>query len=234
MISLLLCRAINSAAVRTTTHSVIGLAVFWMLTSMNPVSLDAGASSTELSPDAARALDAKLRSLTNPATAQGQSFQPIVISEWEANSYLKYRGQEFLPKGVNDPEIHIAGPDSVTGEALVDFGVLNQGSGDKNDWSAQMLGLILSGKQRVSATGKLVTGNGQGKVTISSVTIGNTTVPQLLVDFLLQNYLQARYKIDLSKPFELPDHVTHIDLSSGRATFFRSLDKAARTSQLTK
>lgn len=212
----------------------IGSAVLLLYTSTNHEALYAGSSSKDLSPDAARSLDAKLRSLTSPDTAQQQSFSPVVISELEANSYLKYRGQEFLPKGVNNPEIHIAGPDSVTGEALVDFGELNQNSSNKNDWSSQMLGWILSGKQRVSATGKLATGNGQGKVTIDSVTIGNTTVPQLLVDFLVQNYLQARYKIDLSKPFDLPDHVTHIDLTSGSATFFRSPGKVKGTSLLTK
>ncbi len=211
----------NSAQARRMALVLLGSIACWMFATAIRVALCAGSSPAELSVDAARALDAKLRSLTSPGAAAGQSFQPIVISEWEANSYLKYRGQEFLPKGVNNPEIHIAAPDSVTGEALVDFGELNQGAADKNDWSSQMLGWILSGKQRVSATGKLATANGQGQVTIDSVKIGNTAVPQLLIDFLLQNYLPSHYKIDLNKPFDLPDHVTHIALSAGSATFFR-------------
>jgi hypothetical protein len=38
----------------------------------------------------------------------------------------------------------------------------------------------------------------------------------------LQSYLEKSYKLDLSKPFPLPDHVTRIDLSTGQATFVRS------------
>jgi hypothetical protein len=41
------------------------------------------------------------------------------------------------------------------------------------------------------------------------------------VNFLVQSYVEKRYKIDLSKPFHLPPNVTHIELASGRATFHR-------------
>jgi hypothetical protein len=34
--------------------------------------------------------------------------------------------------------------------------------------------------------------------------------------------MERRYKMDLSKPFPLPPHVTHIELGTGRATFHRS------------
>jgi len=174
---------------------------------------------------AAQALDAKIQILLNPETARPPSFQPIVITESEANSYLKYRGQEFLPSGVIDPEIHIAGPERVSGTAMVDFDELNRTAVRGDDWSSRILAWILSGKQRVSATGRLATGHGQAKLTVDNVTIGNTTVPQMLVDVLLQTYVQSRYGIDVRKPFNLPDHVTHIEMASGHATLIRSPDK---------
>lgn len=180
----------------------------------------------ELSPAAARALEAKIQALSSsPAAAPAPaSFPPIVITDLEANSYLKYYGREFLPPGVSDAEVHIH-PNQVSGAAEVDFGQLNSGAAKTDDWGASILAALLKGKQRVSANGKLETGNGQGKVTIENVQFGTAEVPDWLVSPLLDNYVQKRYKIDLSKPLVLPDHVTRVELGDGRATFFRSRDK---------
>jgi hypothetical protein len=48
----------------------------------------------------------------------------------------------------------------------------------------------------------------------------------VLVSLLLESYVQKRYKIDLSKPLPLPDHVTRIELGPGNATFFRGSAKS--------
>ena len=85
--------------------------------------------------------------------------------------------------------------------------------------------MMFKGKQKVTAAGKLETQNGLGKVKIETMAIGITPLPAWLVDFLMENYLQPRYKFDLSKPFPLPDHVTRIELGSGQATFFRAAQK---------
>jgi hypothetical protein len=42
---------------------------------------------------------------------------------------------------------------------------------------------------------------------------------------LLENYLQPRYKLDLSKPIALPYHVIRVKLDKGEATFVRSQEK---------
>ena len=178
----------------------------------------------EVSPAAAQALEEKMRLLATPVPNPPKSLGPVTITETEANSYLKYRGQSFLPPAVHDPEVHITS-DRVSGAAEVDFDQLNQQAAKADDWATRAMSSIFSGRQRVNATGKLETRNGQGKVTIESASIGNTAVPQALLDWLVRNYLQQRYKIDLSKPFTLPDHVTRIELGAGRALFLRSPDK---------
>ncbi|HKS97111.1 MAG TPA: hypothetical protein VJV74_13390 [Terriglobia bacterium] len=183
--------------------------------------------STGLSLAAARSLEDKLRVLQTPVPPTTRSLRPVTITEAEANSYLKYRSGTFLPPAVHDPELHIAS-DSVSGTADVDFNQLNQGTApaaQSSDWTTRALAGIFTGKQRVAATGKLATGDGQGRVTIESVSIGGINVPAALVDWLLQNYVAKRYKVDLSKPFALPDHVTRIELSQGSARFVRSADK---------
>ncbi|HEV2494440.1 MAG TPA: hypothetical protein VG204_15355 [Terriglobia bacterium] len=184
-------------------------------------------ASTGLSLAAAQSLEDKLRVLQTPVPPATRSLRPVTITEAEANSYLKYRSGQFLPPAVHDPELHIAS-DSVSGTADVDFGQLNQGTtpaNQANDWTTRALAGLFTGKQRVAATGKLATGDGQGRVTIESVSIGGINVPPALVDWLLQNYVAKRYKVDLSKPFALPDHVTRIELAQGRALFVRSPDK---------
>jgi hypothetical protein len=178
-----------------------------------------------VSPAAAQALEEKMRLLATPVPNTAKSLGPVTITETEANSYLKYRGQSFLPPAVRDPEVHITS-DRVSGAAEVDFDQLNQQAAKADDWATRAMASIFSGRQRVNATGKLETRNGQGKVTIESASIGNTAVPQALLDWLVRNYIQQRYKIDLSKPFTLPDHVTRIELGAGRALFLRSPDQS--------
>lgn len=180
----------------------------------------------EISPAAAGALEAKMRALSESTPGKSTVFKPIVVTELEANSYLKYHGQEFLPPGVDDPEIHIT-PGGVSGAADVDFNKLNQ-TAQRDDWGAKLLSAVFRGRQRVSATGKLETGDGQGKVTIQNVVVGTMALPDPLVNFLLENYVQKWYKIDASKPFVLPDHVTHIALGPGSATFYRSPKKTVK------
>ena len=191
-------------------------------------SRDGGSPATkadvEVSPAAAQALEEKMRLLATPVPNTAKSLGPVIITETEANSYLKYRGQSFLPPAVHDPEVHITS-DRVSGAAEVDFDQLNQQAAKADDWATRAMTSIFSGRQRVNATGKLETRSGQGKVTIESASIGNNAVPRALLDWLVRNYLQQRYKIDLSKPFTLPDHVTRIELGAGRALLLRSPDK---------
>jgi hypothetical protein len=179
-------------------------------------------SPTEASLAAAQALELKLRLLSGSDEKAPKSFQPVVITEGEANSYLKYRGQEFLPAGVHDAVIHIT-PERVLGAADVDFNEFSRTYSSTSEWGPKVLAMMFKGKQKVTAAGKLETQNGLGKVKIETMAIGTTAVPDWLVDFMLQNYLQPRYKFDLSKPFELPDHVTRIELGLGQATFYRAI-----------
>lgn len=177
-----------------------------------------------LSPAEAQQLEAKLNLLGQPRPNVPLSFRPIVITDSEANSYLRYKGQNFLPPAVQNPEVRI-NSDGIYGVADIDFGLVEKQSTTGQDWTVRALSMILTGRQRVSAVGKLDTGNGQAKVNIENVSIGNTPVPQVLVDWLLANYVQKKYNIDLSKPLVLPDHVARIELARGQATLVRSLNK---------
>jgi hypothetical protein len=177
-------------------------------------------AAADLSEAAARTLESKISLLADPESREPASYQPVVVTEQEANSYFKFRGFEFLPPAVHDPQISIA-RDKLTARAMVDFDELGEFGAKADNWGAKFLAMVFKGKQEVVATGKLQTSNGQGTVTLDSMTVGDTSIPAGFVNFLVQSYLERQYKIDLSKPFDLPPHVTRIEVGNGRATFYR-------------
>jgi hypothetical protein len=182
------------------------------------------ATAVKTSPEEARLLESKIRELSGSEAARPKSFQQVVITEGEANSYLKYHGQQYLPPSVHDPAIHIT-RQHVVGAADVDFEEFSRTASKPNDWGPKVLAAMFKGRQRVTAVGKLDTYNGRGVAKIETVSVGTTQIPDWLVDLVMENYLKPRFNIDLSKPFVLPDHVTRIELGSGQATFFRSPNK---------
>jgi hypothetical protein len=182
-----------------------------------------GDSSVVLSEAKAKALQAELQELSSPAIASANVFRPLVITDTEANSYLKYRGQGFLPEGVSATVLHIM-PAGIYGTAIVNFNQLKIGT-NQDDMGSKLVSLMFQGTQRVSAFGKLESANGKATLQIEDVRIGTTQLNDWLVNWLLQYYIQSKFKIDLSKPLPLPDHVTRIALSPGRATLMRSASK---------
>jgi hypothetical protein len=208
----------GAAVLLVATALVPGAGVSRTPASGAPPDRPAAAAATRAS---AQTLESKIRELSAPSTVKPKSFKPIVITENEANDYLRTEGPSFLPPAVSDPEIRIRA-DSVSAAAEVDFDKLQQLGKQTNDVGSQVLGTLFKGRQKVSASGKLLTGDGRGQLTIQNLSIGDTSIPDWLTQALLQNYLEKTYKIDLNKPFVLPDHVTRIDLAQGQATFVRS------------
>lgn len=185
----------------------------------------ADAVRAEISPAAARALETKLQILSGNEPSDFS--QPVIITESEANSYLRYHAREFFPPGVSDPTVRIL-PGGVYGAADVNFEEFNRSNPNSSDWGPKVLAAMFKGTQRVAATGTLASRDGQATVKIASVSIGTMKLPDWLVDYVLENYLQPRYHFDLSKPLPLPDHVTRIELSHGEAAFIRSAQAKKR------
>jgi hypothetical protein len=184
------------------------------------------AKATRTTSAGSESLESKILELSIPADETPASYKPIVITQDEANDYLRTQGSSFLPPAVEHPEIEIHAA-HVSAVAEVDFGKLQQFGKQNNDIGAQVLGTLFKGRQKVSASGKLQSGDGKCQLTIQDLSIGSTSIPDWLTQALLQNYLEKTYKLDLSKPFALPDHVTRIDLADGQATFVRSPLKRA-------
>ena len=177
-------------------------------------------SGSGLSPAAANAFQTKLTELSESGPLNGSSVKPIVITDDEVNSFFKYGHPASLPPGVSDVDIHFK-PEGVYGAANVNFDELKPTQQFGNQLAARLLASIFTGTQRVTALGAIASGNGTGTLTIKNVHIGNTALSDWLVNWLVQTYIQSEYKIDLSKPFLLPGHVTNIEFAPGKAIFVR-------------
>jgi hypothetical protein len=183
-----------------------------------------GDVSQALSERAAEAFQRKLMELSEPAAPSHKPLKPIVVTDTEVNSYLKYDRPAFLPPGVTGLVFHFK-PEGIYGESNVDFNKLTPARQSANEFGARILASLFSGKQRVTALGKIASSKGSAKLTIQDVHIGSVALSDWLVNWLIQTYVASQYHIDLSKPFLLPANVTRIDLAPGQAIFVRSRGK---------
>lgn len=177
-----------------------------------------------LSEQAAQAFQSKLAELSRPASSSHKSLTPIVMTDTEVNSYLKYDRPAFLPPGVNNLVIRFK-PEGIYGESDVDFGILKPAQQSSNDLTSRILASVFNGNQRVTALGKIASSDGTAKLTIQDVHVGSVALSDWLVNWLIQTYVESQYHIDLSKPFLLPASVTRIEFAPGEAIFVRGQEK---------
>ncbi len=177
-------------------------------------------SRSGLSPVAARKFQSKLMQLSATGPGKGGSLRPIVFTDDEVNSFIKYDRPPVLPPSVRDLEIHFK-PDGIHGAANVNFDELKPSQQSANPLTARLLASIFQGTQHLTALGVLESKDGTGTLAIKDVHIGSTALSDWLVNFLIQTYVESEYKIDLSKPFLLPNHVTHIEFAPGKAILIR-------------
>ena len=170
---------------------------------------------------ASKSMEAKLEILGSQGAPPSAPHSAVIVTEREANSYLKVHSGEFLPPGVRTPSLSVQ-PEHLTASGDVDFDALARSYPNPNDWGPKVLAAMFKGTQHVTVTGKVQSDNAGAHVQIERVVVGSMTVPNWLVDYVVQNVLQPRYKFDLNKPLPYPDHVTRIVLGSGQVTFLRS------------
>jgi hypothetical protein len=174
---------------------------------------------------ASKSLEAKMQILESKDTPPAASYPPVIITENEANSYLKVHSAETFPVGVRAPSLGVQ-PEHAKASADVDFDELSRTYPNPNDMAPKILAAMFHGTQRVTVVAKIQSENAGVRVQIESVTVGSITLPNWLVDYVVQNVLQPRYNFDLNKPLPYPDHVTMIVLGSGQVTCLRGNRKS--------
>ena len=82
------------------------------------------------------------------------SYPAVVITEHEANAYLKVHSGEFLPAGVGTPSLNVQ-PEHAVASGDVDFDKLSRLYPNPNDMGPKILAAMFHGTQHVVITAKI-------------------------------------------------------------------------------
>jgi hypothetical protein len=156
------------------------------------------------------------QSETSSKTARSTSF-----SQPELNSYLKFKATDLLPTGLTEPSITLIGKGRVTGIAVVDLDIVRrkQGSGSWFDPTS-----YLTGRLPVTATGTIVTGNGQGRFEFERVEVSGVPVPKSLLAQLVNYFTRTSDNpggSSIDDTYELPANIQRIDVEAERFTLIQ-------------
>ncbi len=167
-----------------------------------------------------KSFDTKMQILGSKDTQNLPSYPAVIVTQREANAYLKVHSGEFLPAGVGTPTVAIQ-PEHAVISGDVNFDQLSRLYPNQTDMGPKILAAMFHGTQHVTIVAQIQSQSAGVLVHIESITVGSTTVPNWLVEYLIQNVLQPKYHFDLSKPFPYTDHVKQVVLGSGQVTFLR-------------
>jgi hypothetical protein len=93
------------------------------------------------------------------------------FTDREVNAYFRVNGPEFLPTGVDSPELTIDDGGKVSARATVDLQkVIKPSFFNPLSWFA--------GKTEVAAVGVVRTGDGMGQLTLERATLAGVAIPK--------------------------------------------------------
>jgi len=119
----------------------------------------------------------------------------------EANAWFREGGYK-LPQGVQKVIFH-GHPDTIIANATVDFDEVKQGKHNLNPLLS-----VFSGVHEVEVTATASGRNGQGNVTIQSVSIDDVGVPHLALEMFVKRYITPKYPgVGLENTFQMPDRI---------------------------
>ena len=146
--------------------------------------------------------------------------KPLATSftQAETNSYLKYNATGLLPTGLTQPEITMLGQNRVSAKAIVDLDVVRkkQSSGGWFDPTS-----YLTGKLLVTAAGRVITGDGKGRVELQSAEVSGVPIPQAFLNQMVNFFTRTDDNPNgstVDDVFELPAKIKRIDSDQGRFT----------------
>lgn len=198
---------------RASRHlGLIGIALVSIggLTAGQSVTGTAGALTAEL----AESCRAKFQAIGEHSLVATTEDRPTTLTELEVNSYFKFLAGEQIPTGIVDPAITILEPGRLEGRATVDLDVVRNSS-EPRGWFDPLR--YLTGRLPVTATGRLTTHAGIGRLEIESTTVGGVPVPQAVLRELVEYYTATPDNPEgytLDEPFELPYRIKAIEVGS--------------------
>lgn len=143
------------------------------------------------------------------------------FTQAETNSYLKFNAVELLPTGLTEPEITLLGQNRVSAKAIVDLDIVRkkQSSGGWFDPTS-----YLTGKLLVTAAGRVVTGDGKGRVELERAEVSGVPIPKSFLNQMVNFFTRTADNPNgstVDDVFELPAKIKRIDSEPGRFTVYQ-------------
>ena len=164
-----------------------------------------------VTPEAAESAARKFERVAG-AHGSGESFGTIQITEQEANSYLAFELAYAIPAGVSDIALQFT-PGRVSGSSVMDFDKLKEGLRTPFNPIADFL---LRGVHTVGMEGSTSGMNGTGQFHLERVLLDGVELPQMVVDYMIEQYLRPRYpNAAINRPFALPFSIDSFRTGTG-------------------
>lgn len=173
-------------------------------------------SADVLTPQLAAAFEKKVVLVQTQAGVKAPKDRPTTFTQAETNSYLKYKAGDLLPVGLTQPEITMLGDGRVSGKAIVDLDVVRQRQ-SRGGWFDPTS--YLTGKLPVTATGRVVTWDGKGRVEVESADVSGFSIPMSFLNQMVNYFTRTADNpggSTLNDTFELPTNIRRIDVQTAR------------------
>lgn len=169
-----------------------------------------------LSPQNADVFSEKIASIRSQGDQPRAGTQRTRLTEDEFNSWFLYRGQEFAPPGVTQPQVTIVGEGQVAAQAVVNLDAVAK---RRSRGSFDPLSLI-GGMVPVSVTGVLHTREGQARFEVQSAELSGIPVPVTVLQELVGYYSRTPERpegVRLDETFTLPSGIRQVEIGRGQA-----------------
>ena len=185
---------------RSAQHLIATLVVFLILFAAPASSQKVSSGAKHFSPPA-QSFQKKFDYLERNAKANRVQRRSTQLNADEANAWFREGGYK-LPQGVQKVVFH-SQPDTIVANATVDFDEVKEGKHNLNPLLS-----VFSGVHDVEVTATAAAQNGQGHVTIQSVSIDGVGVPHLALEMFVKRYITPKYPgVGLDNTFAMPDRI---------------------------
>ncbi len=174
-----------------------------------------------LSPQLAAAFEKKIVLVRTQSETKAAKERPTSFTQAETNSYLKFKAGDLIPVGLTQPEITMLGNGRIAGKAIVDLDVVRQKQ-SKGGWLDPTS--YLTGKLLVTARGRVITQNGQGRVEVESADVSGISIPMSFLNQMVNFFTRTADNpggSTLNDTFELPANIRRIDVQPARFVVFQ-------------
>ena len=140
------------------------------------------------------------------------------FTQAETNSYLKYHAKELLPTGMTQPEVTLIGQGRLSGKAIIDLDIVRQKS-SSGGWLDPTS--YLMGKLPVTASGRIITGDGKARFEVERAEISGITIPPSFLAQLVTFFTRTADNpkgSSIHDTFEMPARIRRIDVDAARFT----------------